>query len=92
MDARLGRVFGDPTAEKAKLSGGAIAGIVVGSIAALALVAAGGWYGWKRWHTGAKTVSHNNAGQQTEWRPPDRDRGERRPMQELTSTPAVEAT
>ena len=91
-DARLGRVFGDSTTEEAKLSGGAIAGIVVGSIAALALVAAGGWYAWKRWHTGLKTVSHNNAGQQTEWQPPDRDRGERQPMQEQTNTPAVGAT
>jgi hypothetical protein len=86
-DARLGRVFGDPFAEKAKLSGGAIAGIVVGSIAALALLAVGCWYAWRCWYTGAKVVPQNNAGQLNEWQAPDR--GDSQSMREQTKITVV---
>jgi hypothetical protein len=86
-DTRLGRVFGDPIAEKAKLSGGAIAGVIVGIIVALILIATGGWYAWQRWHTSNTTVQHDSAEPLKDWQAPDR--GDGQPVHEQTNVPVV---
>lgn len=82
-DRGLGRVFGDPEAGPKKLSAGAVAGISVGSIAAVALIMTGGWFVCKWWISGAQKKLHRGDRQTGDWQPPDRGGGQ--PMQQQTN-------
>lgn len=70
-DRRLGIVFGDASAQDV-ISRGAIAGIVVGSVVALALLATGSWYLWKWLRADPQAAHTGDHGQATVWQAPDR--------------------